>query len=49
MIGNLDKAKSLLDILLSLKDEEGNGLTDEEIRDEANVFIIAGLKLLRSS
>ncbi|XP_067876968.1 ultra-long-chain fatty acid omega-hydroxylase-like isoform X4 [Heterodontus francisci] len=36
------KVMDFLDILLLTKDEDGNGLTDEEIQSEANTFMFEG-------
>lgn len=40
-IGRLEK-KDFLEILLSARDEDGDGLSDEEIRNEVDVFMFAG-------
>ena len=42
---NEDKKKDILDILLAARDEDGNGLSDEEIRNELNTIIFAGEKI----
>lgn len=34
--------KDFMEILVSARDEDGNGLSDDEIRNEVDVFIFAG-------
>ena len=40
--GKCNKKLDLLDVLLTTRDEDGNGLTDLEIREETDTFLFAG-------
>jgi len=45
ILGKKGRYLDFLDVLLTAKDDSGQGLTDQEIRDEVDTFLFEGNKV----